>query len=283
MAMNSQRRSKSWGIAAGIAMAIALSATTHAADKVRDEFHKSYPLTADGRVSLQNINGAVKIVGWDKNEIQIDAVKTADTKEKLDEARIEIDAQPSLLKIKTEYPRDRENYNNPATVEYTLQVPRHARLDSIRAVNGAVSVEGVQGLINVSSVNGSVTGKALTGEVKLSSVNGRVLADVAQLGGSNPIEMDAVNGAVELTLPSDSNAELTASTVHGGISANGFDIPVQHQRWTGGSNLQAKLGTGMTRVKLSTVNGSIRLQRASDGKPLTKVTNLLPEDKGRYD
>lgn len=279
--MNTRTRSKFWGIVLGAAMALALSA--HASDKVRDEFHKTYPLSADGRVSLQNINGSIKIVGWDKNEIQIDAVKTAETKEKLDEAKITIDATASLIKIKTEYPHDRENYNNPASVEYTLRVPRHVRLDAIRAVNGAVAVEGVQGLINVSSVNGAVTGNALTGEVKLSSVNGRVLANVAQLGGSSPIELDAVNGAVELTLPSDASAELRASTVHGGITASGFDIPVQRQRWTGGSTLQAKLGTGLTRVKMSTVNGSILLQRASDGKPLTKVTNLLPEDKGRYD
>jgi DUF4097 and DUF4098 domain-containing protein YvlB len=282
MAMNTQKRSKLWGIVLGAAMALALSATAQASEKLRDEFHKSYPLSADGRVSLQNINGSIKIVGWDKNEIQIDAIKTAETKEKLDEAKIEIEASSSLIKIKTEYPH-RDNYNNPANVEYTLQVPRRVRLDTVRAVNGAVAVEGVQGLINVSSVNGEVTGKALTGEVKLSSVNGRVFANVAQLGGSSPIELDAVNGAVELTLPSDASAELSASTVHGGITASGFDIPVQRERWTGGSTLQAKLGTGMTRVKMSTVNGSIRLQRASDGKPLTKVTNLLPEDKGHYD
>jgi DUF4097 and DUF4098 domain-containing protein YvlB len=282
MAMNTRTRSKFWGIVLGAALALALSATAHASEKLRDEFHKTYPLSADGRVSLQNINGSIKIVGWDKNEIQIDAIKTAETKEKLDEARIEIEASSSLIKIKTEYPH-RDNYNNPANVEYTLQVPRRVRLDTVRAVNGAVAVEGVQGLINVSSVNGEVTGKALTGEVKLSSVNGRVFANVAQLGGSSPIELDAVNGAVELTLPSDASAELSASTVHGGITASGFDIPVQRERWTGGSTLQAKLGTGMTRVKMSTVNGSIRLQRASDGKPLTKVTNLLPEDKGHYD
>jgi hypothetical protein len=31
------------------------------------------------------------------------------------------------------------------------------------------------------------------------------------------------------------------------------------------------------------VNGGIEIQRAPDGKPLGKVTNLLPEDKGRSD
>lgn len=274
-----QGKATLWGLCLGIALAVVMVGTAQAED-LREEFHKTYQLSADGRVSLQNINGAVKIVGWDKNIVQLDAVKTADTREKLQEAQIAVDATASSIKIKTEYPH-RDNYNNPASVQYTLQVPRRARIDSVRAVNGAVSVHGVQGFINASSVNGEVKGAQLSGEVKLSSVNGRVFADVAQ-SSSNPIELNAVNGSVELMLPSDANAELSASTVHGNIS-NGFEIPVRHARFTGGSNLQAKLGSGLTRVKLSTVNGSIRLQRASDGKPLSKVTNLLPEDKGRFD
>ncbi len=268
-----------WGVTLGVVIALALAGAAHA--QQREEFHKSYPLTADGRVSLQNINGAIKIIGWDKNEVQVDAVKTADERAKLDEAKIVVDATASLVKIKTEYPQ-RDNYNNPAKIDYTIQVPRRARLDAIRAVNGAVNVEGVQGYINISSVNGEVTGKSLAGEVKLSSVNGRVLAGLNELGGASPVELSAVNGSVELTLPSDANAELNASTLHGSIST-GFDIPVERARFTGGSNLRAKLGSGMTHVKLSTVNGSIKLQRASDGKPLSKVTNLLPEDKGRFD
>jgi DUF4097 and DUF4098 domain-containing protein YvlB len=275
---NAQHRSTAWGFTLGVILALTLAGSARADE--RQEFHKSYPLSADGRVSLQNINGAIKIIGWDKNEVQIDAVKVADKREKLDEAKIVVDATASTLKIKTEYP-DRDNYN-PARVEYTLQVPRKAHLDAIRAVNGAVTVEGVQGQINVASVNGEVSGKALAGQVKLSSVNGRVVAALDQIAGASPIELNAVNGSVELMLPSDANAELSASTVHGSIG-NGFDIPVRRERFTGGSSLRAKLGTGMTLVKLSTVNGSIRLQRASDGKPLSKVTNLLPEDKGHFD
>lgn len=276
---NAQKRSTLWGVTLGAVVALALAGTAQA--QHREEFNKTYPLTADGRVSLQNINGAIKVTGWDKNEVQVHAVKTADDRAKLEEAKIVVDATASVIKIKTEYPQ-RDHYNNPAKIDYTIQVPRRARLDAIRAVNGAVSIDGVQGYINVSSVNGEVTGKALTGEVKLSSVNGRVFASLNELGGSAPIDLTAVNGSVELTLPSDANAELNASTLHGSIGTN-FDLPVERTRFTGGSNVRARLGSGMTRVKLSTVNGSIKLQRASDGKPLSKVTNLLPEDTGRFD
>ena len=35
-----------------------------------EEFHQTYPLAAGGRVSLSNINGRVKITGWDRDEVK---------------------------------------------------------------------------------------------------------------------------------------------------------------------------------------------------------------------
>ena len=54
------------------------------------------PMTADGRIELDNINGDVHISSWDQNQVKVDAVKYADSKERLDEAKIEIDSQERL-------------------------------------------------------------------------------------------------------------------------------------------------------------------------------------------
>ena len=54
-----------------------------------EEFHQTYAFTSDGRVELDNINGAVHISSWDQNEVKVDAVKYADSKERLDEAHID--------------------------------------------------------------------------------------------------------------------------------------------------------------------------------------------------
>ena len=66
-------------------------------------------MTADGRIELDNINGAVHISSWDRNEVKVDAVKYADTKERLDEAKIEIDSGKDYLSIRTKYPRSRSD------------------------------------------------------------------------------------------------------------------------------------------------------------------------------
>src|SRR5947209_5220340 len=52
-------------------------------DELREEFHQTYPLTANGRVSLENINGGVHIAVWDQNEVKVDAVKRAYRRERL--------------------------------------------------------------------------------------------------------------------------------------------------------------------------------------------------------
>src|SRR6202035_1385191 len=137
-----------------------------------EEFHQTYPITADGRIELDNINGNVHISSWDQNQVKVDAVKYADTKERLDEAKIEIDSRNDSLSIRTRYPDHNQSWNwgsrnNPASVEYTLTVPRTARLDEIKLINGELDITGVSGEVRASCINGRLEAKNLAGEARL--------------------------------------------------------------------------------------------------------------------
>src|ERR1700732_3617314 len=112
--MNRQRQFATWsGAVLGMICALfLLSLTAHASDHrgaFTEEFHQTYALTAEGRIELDNINGAVHISSWDRNEVKVDAVKYADTKERLDEARIEVDSGKDYLSIRTKYPDHNNN------------------------------------------------------------------------------------------------------------------------------------------------------------------------------
>ena len=48
---------------------------------ISKEFNQSYPLQPGGSFELQNVNGAVEVQGWDRNEIEVHAVKTAKSRE----------------------------------------------------------------------------------------------------------------------------------------------------------------------------------------------------------
>jgi len=284
--MNRHRQSATWlGAVLGTVCAVfALVLGAHASDHrgaLTEEFHQTYALTADGRVELDNINGDVRISSWDRNEVKVDAVKYADTKERLDEAKIEIDSRNDSISIRTKYPDHNQSWNwgwhnNPASVEYTLTVPRAVRLDEIKLINGALSVNGVSGEVNASCINGRLEAHNLAGRARLSTINGHLEARFDHLAGHS-VELSSVNGSVDLTIPSDSKAEIEASTVSGGIN-NDFGLHVNHHQFVG-HDLRGELGTGGTHIKLENVNGRIDIRHAQDGRALSPVKDLSHGDK----
>lgn len=249
---------------------------------LREEFHQTYPLSAQGRVSLNNINGSVRVMAWDRNEVKVDAVKSAYRRDRLDEAKIVVRSDANAFHVETNYPQRTQTFNsgegrlnNPASVEYTLTVPRGARIDSIELINGDLDVDNLTGDVKASSINGRVSGHELMGEVKLSTVNGKVEGMFGRLNEAKGISLGSVNGPVSLMIPSDSNAEIKAGTVHGSIS-NDFGLPVRRGDYVG-RDLAGQLGQGGARIKLGNVNGPITIKHAPDGRPLSRATNLLAE------
>jgi len=279
--MNRQHRRTTWmGAILGSLCALLFVAQAQAwPGKVTEEFHHTYPLAAGGRIDLDNINGAVHITAWDQNEVKVDAVKYANSKERLDEAKIEVEAGSDYISIRTKY-RDHDltfsdSWDNPPSVEYTLMVPRNARLDEIKLVNGPLDLHGVTGEVRASCVNGKLLAQGLQGRVELSAVNGRMDVQFDRLGDS--IELSAVNGTLELTLPSDAQAELEASTVSGGIDDD-FGLHVNHHRFVG-HDLHGELGSGGAHIRLSNVNGHIEIRHANDGRAMSPVKDLSGRDK----
>ncbi len=278
--MKRQRRLATWsgavlGALCSLLLVVQANATDHSKD-LTEEFHHTYPLATGGRVQLENINGAVHITAWDRDEVKVDAVKYAHSQERLNDAKIEVDAAKDGVSIRTEYSEHNQTFNrwgedNPASVEYTIVVPRSARLDKIELINGALDITGVVGEVHASCINGRLTAHSLGGRSNLSTINGTLDARFDRLAES-PVELESVNGSVDLTVPSDAKAVLEASTVHGGIS-NDFGLRVHNHQWVG-HDMHGELAGGGTRIKLSNVNGSIHVGHADDGHALSPGKDL---------
>lgn len=271
---------------ATLALTIADGTRAQTRTELTEEFHQTYPLAENGSVSLSNINGDVRVVAWDRAEVKVDAVKRAYVQERLREAEIRVDAGSSRIEIETEYTEQRwsgrhENWENPTSIEYTLTVPRGARLEKIDLVNGSLNIEGMAGFVRASSVNGRVAASGLTGAVSLSVVNGKLEATLDKLNQSGTVSLSSVNGSIIVTLPSDTSATVRASTIHGQIG-NDFNLPVREGEHVG-RNLEGRLGQGGARVRLDNVNGSITIRRANDNRPLSPATNLLSETRSSVD
>lgn len=247
-----------------------------------ERFEQTYPLSANGKVSVSNVNGSITIDTWDRKEVKLEAVKTADTKEGLSEVEIKIDARADSLTVETNYDnwkrdggnRGWKNYNK-RTVEYRLTVPKNAVLDEIETVNGSVNITNSNNLTKASTVNGQVTATNLRGTAELSTVNGTVEANFDQLQSSSKISLNTVNGQVNLVIPSDANATVKADTVNGSIN-NDFGLPVRKGQYVG-RDLYGKIGSGEVQIRLNSVNGGLNIKRKDDGKSVNPSTNLLPQ------
>lgn len=252
-----------------------------------EKFEQTYPLSSNGRVSVSNVNGSIVVEAWDRNEVKLEYTKIADTKERLADVEVRIDAKPDYFSVETDYgdwkikgSADKWRNGGKLNVEYHLTVPRTATLNEIEAVNGSVTVSNFTNYTKVSAVNGSVNATNIRGTARLSTVNGEVTADFDRLETGSKISLETVNGKAHLIIPSDANATVKADTLNGSI-ANDFGLPVRKGKYVG-RDLHGRIGNGDVQIRLNSVNGGLTIGHKNDGKALSPATNLL-EKKDKDD
>src|SRR5579872_4092577 len=99
---------------------IAICGPAFAANET-EAFDRTLPLPAGATFSLTNVNGSIAVEGWDRDAVEIHAVKTA-TRSAADLGLVGInaDAEPGRLSISTAYP---QGSDVEVRVDYTVYVP----------------------------------------------------------------------------------------------------------------------------------------------------------------
>jgi DUF4097 and DUF4098 domain-containing protein YvlB len=236
---------------------LAISAFASAAalaHSVTKEVTTTYPLNAEGSIDLSNVNGTVHIEAWDKDAVEIHAVKTTQDKEStLDQVSINVDAKPDALSISTRYP---EESGAEVAVDYTIHVPRRAHLNHLSTVNGTLRVTASEGIGDLYTVNGNIEIYAGSGNVHAHTTNGNVYMEWKRAADANGAVAETTNGSVLLAIPANTRASLEARCRNGSFSTElPFIMHVEEEPRV----LHGKLGHGGVPIHLGTVNGAIRV------------------------
>lgn len=235
-----------------------------AKDEFQQDFNQTLPLTAHGRLSLDNVNGKIEISSWDQDGVTIQAVKRGKSKDSVEELEIQVEAASDQVTIHTKQTASWFGWKkDSAKVDYVIRVPPYAQLANISSVNGPINIHNVSGNIEASTVNGQVQVQDAAGDLKLATVNGQIEAELVALGGGQTVALSAVNGQVEATLPADADATVTANTVNGSLSSE-FSALVVKKVFPVSSNLKGTLGNGSAHVKATTVNGSVHFRKGRE-------------------
>jgi hypothetical protein len=221
---------------------------------VREYTLPAGPLTVDaGR------NGGIRVEGWDRGEIRIQAVVLAQAREEADAKRLasEVDVQAGSGRVTATGPstRSRESWS----VSYRINVPRRNDLD-LNASNGGITINEVTGTIRFDTTNGGVRLSDVGGDVRGETRNGglNVTLNGNQWDGAG-LDVETSNGGVTLTIPDGYNAELTTRTVNGGFRTD-YPMTIQGEL-SPRRGISTTLGSGGPPVSVRTTNGGVRINR----------------------
>jgi hypothetical protein len=218
-------------------------------------FEQTYPLSSGGQFVLQNVNGSVQVEGWDRDEVEVHAVKTSQNDPSdLERVKIEVESHPGEVDVHTRYP---DGPGVEVAVEYVIHVPNRVLLGSIGTVNGSVRVRGVEGQGELRSVNGNVEVLESSGRFNARTTNGDLHLELCRLTDGAPMTLETVNGSVVLGLPSNASADLKVRNMNGDVHS---EVPVVSTAALPGLRaFRGRLGHGGGEISVRTVNGGIRL------------------------
>ena len=202
------------------------------------------------RIDISTVLGDVKIRAGSGKTVQVHGTKSG--KDAAD-VTIEAHVRGDTVVIAPKYPR---RGDNDVRVDFVVELPASVEVEA-KSVNGKVVAEGVSAPVSLSTVDGDIVVTAC-GDVRGNAVNGRVQVALPKRGAKR-VELEAVNGELELRMAEGTGAQVRADTVSGKIRS---DFPLSQRDEVVGSHATGTIGDGSVAVELSTVNGPIRIAKA---------------------
>jgi hypothetical protein len=146
---------------------------------------------------------------------------------------------------------------------------------SVKSVSGAITADDIKGDLEAKAVSGNIQIRQVQGYIKADNVSGSININDSdptsltastvsggvrfegRLNANGRYNLKSHSGTVQISLPSDSNFVLTASTFSGSIDSD-FDIKVNS--WTQKKTISGVVGSGGPTVEARSFSGSVRIQ-----------------------
>ncbi len=161
------------------------------------------------------------------------------------------------------------------SVSGAISVSGPAKRVHASGTNASVTIRGVSGVIDAESVNGvlDVSGSEFQ-EARLETVNGSLRFDGGLIANAS-LDVETVNGSIELRLPANLGADFTISSYGGAIDSD-FEVrlgpgPIRgsrrdrdrdrHDHDDGAKEMRFTSGGGGAKVSITTLNGRIALRK----------------------
>lgn len=165
-------------------------------------------------LSVKNINGKIRVSVWDRDKVEIVAVKKGHgrkSQQKMEFVDVEMSQDGDQILVETIQRKRSTNIS----VYYEIRVPKQMML-ALYNTNGKIVVEGVSGHVLAQTTNGGISLSEIAGSLEAESTNGSISAELLSHDG-NKIRCRTTNGSITLDVPDNIQAELNARYTNGNV------------------------------------------------------------------
>ena len=166
--------------------------------------------------------------------------------------------------------------NSNEGVELVITVPTRTNLKVTGVNGGPLTIEGVDGEIEVNNTNNSIALTNVAGSVVAHSTNGNVKVTLVRATAGKPMAFSSINGNVDVTLPASIKATFKLRSDMGDVYTD-FDLQLKTEtmatpnpkRENGRLTIQvskaqtATLNGGGPEIELRTFNANIFLRKSA--------------------
>lgn len=239
---------------------------------VREE--RRFTVTGTPELLLTTFDGSMEIRSWDRPDILIEIEKRASDKVQAEAIAVKADQSGSTISVEVKKPdtgQARFGFKRSPSARIVASVPRHCNVTA-RSGDGSISIERVEGRIELRTGDGSIRGVDLAGTVLVHTGDGSLRFE--NVSGS--VDLDSGDGGARL---SGTLHSVKLRTGDGSVEVRADEGSSMTSDWeirTGDGGLRLELPEGFdANLDASTSDGSVRVRGFGD------PTTAGPDDDSR--
>ncbi|HOP06692.1 MAG TPA: DUF4097 family beta strand repeat-containing protein [candidate division Zixibacteria bacterium] len=221
-------------------------------------FKFTFPVTDQVMLALINISGSVEVTGVQNlDTIYVvgtrhvsSSVSQADAEDNLSEIQIITKNETTHYTVESDQPQS--GSQREYSVDYVIRMPADMLLD-LAQTTGTVNIESMHATLDIANVTGYVNIADHYGSLHVAVVQGDLTVECdLPTGGS--VQLNDVNGSIDLLIPTTTSAMFSANALNGTI--NLYDLTLDDADVSEHA-VSGRFGGGQGSINLSSSNGNI--------------------------
>jgi DUF4097 and DUF4098 domain-containing protein YvlB len=164
------------------------------------------------------------------------------------------------------------------TIDFEVLVPTRTNLKIAALNNGVITIDNVDGDMELDNTNGPILMTGVAGTIVANSINGKVQATMTRVTAQKAMAFTSLNGVVDITLPASTKANLRLRSDMGDVFTD-FDLQIttgskpqvkDNRRGGGGrlelevnKSIQGTINGGGPEIEMRSFNGNVYVRKGS--------------------